>query len=90
VSADRFAEVERLYHEATLRRPEQRAAFLDEVCGVDDALRHEVESLLSLPTDAGEFLSRTALEEASRTSHRAWEPGTWPTIPGYTVRRVLG
>ena len=28
MSADRFAEVERLYHEATQRRPEERAAFL--------------------------------------------------------------
>ncbi len=90
LSADRFAEVERLYHEATLRRPEERAAFLDQACGGDDALRHEVESLLSLPTDAGEFLSRTALEEAARAGHRPWEPHSWPTIPGYTVRRVLG
>jgi serine/threonine protein kinase len=90
LSADRFAEIERLYHEATLRRPEERAAFLDQACGGDDALRHEVESLLSLPTDAGEFLSRTALEEAARAGHRPLEPHSWPTIPGYTVRRVLG
>ena len=90
MSADRFAEVERLYHEATLRRPEERAAFLDQACGGDEALRHEVESLLSLQTDGGQFLSRTALEEAARTSHRPWEPDSWPTIPGYTVRRVLG
>jgi serine/threonine protein kinase len=90
LSTDRFAEVERLYHEAALRRPEERAAFLDQACSGDDALRGEVESLLSLPTDAGEFLSRTALEEAARTGHRPWEPHSWPTIPGYAVRRVLG
>ena len=90
MSADRFAEVERLYHEAMLRPPEERAAFLDEACGGDDDLRQEVESLLSLPTGAGEFLSRTALEEAAGTGHGPWEPHSWPTIPGYTVRRVLG
>ncbi len=90
MSADRFAEVERLYHGAMRRPPEERAAFLDQACGGDDALRHEVESLLSLPADTDGFLSRTALEEAARTGHRPWEPHSWPTIPGYTVRRVLG
>jgi serine/threonine protein kinase/WD40 repeat protein len=90
VSADRFAEVERLYHEASIRRPEERAAFLDQACGGDDALRRDVESLLSFQTDADEFLSRPAVEEAARTNTRPWEPDSWPTIPGYTVQRVLG
>src|SRR6187402_247005 len=90
MSADRFAEVERLYHEAAKRPPAERAVFLDEACGADDTLRREVESLLALQTDAEGFLSRPALEEAARMGHRAWEPETWPTIPGYTVRRVLG
>ena len=90
MSADRFAEVERLYHEAMTLRPEERAAFLDQACDGDDALRQEVKSLLSLQTDAEGFLSRPALEEAVRASQRTWEPDSWPTLPGYTVRRVLG
>ena len=90
MNADRFAEIERLYHEAMIRRPEERAAFLDQACGNDDALRREVQSLLSLQTGADDFLSRPAIEEAARSSQRSWEPDSWPTIPGYTVVRVLG
>jgi hypothetical protein len=51
LSADRFAEIERLYHEASTRPKTERPAFLDQACGEDEVLRHEVESLLSLPTD---------------------------------------
>jgi serine/threonine protein kinase/WD40 repeat protein len=90
VSADRFAEVERLYHDAMARPSAERAAFLDAACGGDDALRQEVESLLSVQTGADEFLSRPAIEEAARSGQRALEADPWPTIPGYTVIRVLG
>ena len=47
MSADRFAEIERLYHLAATRPLQERAAFLDEACGGDDTLRREVEDALA-------------------------------------------
>ena len=47
MSADRFTEIERLYHEARTRPLQERATFLDKECGGDDALRREVGSLLA-------------------------------------------
>ena len=45
--ADRWASVERIYHEAVDLPVGERAAFLDSACAGDDALRHELESLLA-------------------------------------------
>jgi eukaryotic-like serine/threonine-protein kinase len=59
MGADRWSEVERLYHEALARRPEDRAAFLGATCESDDALRQEVESLLAHDGEAS-FLSAPA------------------------------
>ena len=49
---DRWAEVERIFHAAAARPAGERAAFLRDACGDDDALRGEVESLLAQPAEA--------------------------------------
>jgi eukaryotic-like serine/threonine-protein kinase len=59
-----------LFQAALTRAPAARGAFLDEACGGDGALRHEVESLLVAHEEAGGFLSRpiqleTVAEEAA-------------------------
>jgi hypothetical protein len=38
MSSDRWATIERLYHEALSRPAEERAAFLADACAGDDAL----------------------------------------------------
>src|SRR5437773_280746 len=53
MTSDRWQEVERLYHAALAREGDQSAAFLKEACAGDDALRHEVESLLAQANGAG-------------------------------------
>jgi formylglycine-generating enzyme required for sulfatase activity/dienelactone hydrolase len=51
---DRWRKVEELYHAASEREPNQRAAFLREACQGDDELKSEVESLLAQePSPAG-------------------------------------
>jgi eukaryotic-like serine/threonine-protein kinase len=49
-----------LYHRALACTPEERGAFLQEVCAGDAALRAEVESLLSYESDAARFLETPA------------------------------
>ena len=56
MTPDRWSEVERIYHAARARAEGDRAAFLDDACGTDQALRQEVESLLKYEPDARAFL----------------------------------
>src|SRR5262249_50119399 len=59
---ERWTIVDRLLGEALDRRPHERAAFLREACANDEALRQEVEALLTHATSAGDFLGKPALE----------------------------
>jgi Tol biopolymer transport system component len=54
---DQLRHSQKLYHAAQTLAPENRAAFLDEVCGQDAELRREVDSLLSLSQGATATLS---------------------------------
>src|SRR5262245_25690902 len=46
MTPDRWKDIERIYHSALELEESQRVAFLEEACADDQALRHEVESLL--------------------------------------------
>jgi len=62
MDSERWQDIERLYH-ATLECEEsQRAAFLIGACGGDEALRLEVESLVSYGGRTGRFIEGSALE----------------------------
>ena len=52
--------LEVLFEEALALPPEQRAAFLDDACGADEALRAELVSLLALSDEASAFLNNLA------------------------------
>ena len=43
---ERWARIERLYHEALVCAAPERASFLADACTGDEALRREIESLL--------------------------------------------
>jgi eukaryotic-like serine/threonine-protein kinase len=66
MTPDRWREIERLYHQALERTPEQRAVFLRKVCGEDEALRREVESLLAQKSGADGLLEAPVLEAAAK------------------------
>jgi DNA-binding transcriptional regulator YbjK len=61
-----------LFLAAVDKDPPQRAAFLDEACGSDLALRREVETLLELHRQANRFLEVPAVQQlAGRRSRSA-------------------
>src|SRR5262245_33894346 len=66
MSVDRQRLISDLCHAALERRASERAAFLSDACAGDEALRHEVESLLSYADAADRFMERTAVEEVAR------------------------
>jgi hypothetical protein len=55
----RWRRIESLFHEALEKTPKERAGFLDQACSSDQALRGEIESLLSTRTWHAVFSSRT-------------------------------
>src|SRR3954471_18398410 len=92
MNPERWRLVERLYHAALERQPEQRETFLVEACGDDTDLRDELESLLvqnragSGPLDLPVWeREATLLAEASGTR---LEPGT--QLGPYRVEGLIG
>jgi eukaryotic-like serine/threonine-protein kinase len=57
MTPERWQQIERLYHAALERAPEQRTVFLDEACGDDRALHQGVKSLLAYDERAALFIA---------------------------------
>jgi eukaryotic-like serine/threonine-protein kinase len=60
MTSERWARIERLYHETLARGASERDSFLADACAGDEALRREVESLLAHDGGAA-FLSTPAV-----------------------------
>lgn len=56
MTAERWRQVEEIYHAALERAEASRPAYLDSACGQDSELRQEVESLLAQAPQAQNFL----------------------------------
>jgi len=56
-----WLDVQRLFHEALALPPERRLEFLDDSCAGNDALKHDVQSLLDESAD-DDFLETPALD----------------------------
>jgi tetratricopeptide (TPR) repeat protein len=89
----RLQEIERLYHAALEREVSQRATFLREICGGNEALIGEVESLLAYNQKAEDFIEVPALELAAQALALD-EVRLDPTLPArighYRISRLLG
>jgi Tol biopolymer transport system component/predicted Ser/Thr protein kinase len=65
MTPERWEQIGRLYHAALELKSDQRAAFLDQACAGDQALRREVESLIAADEQAGDFIAAPALKDAA-------------------------
>jgi serine/threonine-protein kinase len=63
---DRWRKVDELFEAALERKPQDRAAFLDEACGTDRDLRREVEKMLKFEEQAADFIKTDVFEVAAR------------------------
>ena len=83
--------IKRIFDEvADLPRTERRT-FLDQACGEDASVRHEVESLLRAMEDGSGFMAGTGLEKELNVhgkADRTEEPGT--VIGRYTLMKSIG
>ncbi len=66
MTPERYQHISELCYAALQLEPDQRKAFLDQACSDDQALRREVESLLSYQQEAEDSFDTPALEVAAR------------------------
>jgi non-specific serine/threonine protein kinase len=63
---ERWHQIDELFQAVLEHEPAERAAFLDEACAGDQALRRQVESLLASDEQAESFIETPALQEAAQ------------------------
>ena len=89
MTPERWRRTEELYYAARDRAPNERSGFLRAACGDDDALRLEVESLLSEPDPDDGFLSKPALLMPANLADDLL-PMIGRDLGGYRLESLLG
>ncbi len=89
MTPERWKQIEALYHAAHALPPGERAAFLAESCPDDEALRREVESLLSEADSGDGFLAGPALAMPAHTAPDML-PMIGRSLGGYQLQSLLG
>lgn len=67
---ERWQQLDSLFHAALERKSGERAAFVDEACAGDEALRHEVKALLIAHEEAGSFIENPAFNVEAQAVSR--------------------
>ena len=91
MTPQRWQQIEQLFHETLACEPALRERFLTAACANDDALRVEVESLLSSHQDAEAFIETPAGDVAAEllgTRPATFELGQ--EIENYRIVKLLG
>src|SRR5262245_50294011 len=88
---DHWTMVKRIHQSALDVDPSARAAFIDKSCAGDEALRREVESLLTYAAEAESFMERPAVDIAATPPGESREAKlVGRTISHYRVLSLLG
>jgi serine/threonine protein kinase/TolB-like protein/tetratricopeptide (TPR) repeat protein len=88
---DSWQRVDDLLQSAMDCEPSQRAAFLNDACAGDHALRQQVEALLAADREAGDFLERPAIEAGtSLATESPTRSLAGRSIGAYRLVRELG
>src|SRR5262245_28165939 len=92
MTPQRYQRVSEIYHAALEKDSDHRAAFLQQACAGDDALRQEVESLLAAEKQAARFMT-SGLVGRPQIAERplaARQPLVGRTLGSYEVLTLLG
>jgi hypothetical protein len=93
MTPERWKQIDELAQSALECGVSQRAAFLDEACAGDDALRREVESQIAYQQQASKFLEEPAFKHAAKLiadPQPEAESMEGRTISHYNILRKLG
>ncbi len=95
MDAERWRRVERIYHAALERQPNERGALIETLCAGDGQLRSEVAQLIEADAHAGTFMDAPAWQTAAiASSGGPSAPSsvilTGRQIANYSVLNLLG
>jgi Tol biopolymer transport system component len=90
MQAERWGQIEELYHAALERAPGERAAWLVAACAGDDFLRREVESLLAEQARGGSLLEQDAADLAADWARAEEQPTREQTLGHFRLLSLLG
>jgi serine/threonine protein kinase len=91
LKSERNQQIDEVFQAALEREAGERAAFLEEACADDPALRREVEALLSSDERAQAFIESPALEIASKLNAADWTMSVvGKSIGPYRIEAELG
>jgi serine/threonine-protein kinase len=86
-----WQQINRLYHSALEREPNQRTAFLDQACAGDESLRREVEGLIVANDQAGSFIESPAYAVAAEMLMNGQDRSlVGASISQYRIIELLG
>src|SRR6187402_1862620 len=92
MTPERWQQIEALYHAAHALHAGERAAFLAGSCPHDEALRHEVEHLLSQPGSDDGFFARSPVNPLTASGLTAMLRGAraGTTLGTYRLDALIG
>ncbi len=92
MEAERLKKIERIYHAALEFQPAARESFLEEICGADENLRREVESLLAFENTSSDFLDNSpeSLIAEIFSEQDKKNDLVGKTIGHYKIKKLLG
>jgi serine/threonine protein kinase/Tol biopolymer transport system component/Tfp pilus assembly protein PilF len=90
MTPERWQHIKSLLHSVLARDPAQRESFLAAACANDEALRQDVESLISAHEQAGDFIEAPAFELMADSLDHKTDSLVGRSLGHYQVISLLG
>src|SRR5215471_20653128 len=91
MTPERWQKIDRLFHAALERPPDERAAFVEENCVDDERLRGEIQNLLAAHDQSDSFIEAPAADvAASLMAEDAAGFTAGQAVGPYTIVKLLG
>ncbi len=88
MTPEKWERISEIYHSAAELKVGQREEYLEKVCGSDETLRREVESLLQADEDAGDFIAEPLVGNDPPKASSEPKPGD--IFGHYKIERSIG
>ena len=92
MEVERLKKIEEIYHAALAAPRDKRESFLEKVCGTDEELRREVESLIAFENTSSDFLDTSPESFIAEMFSEQTKPIDLigKTIGHYQINKLLG
>src|SRR3989442_4941662 len=85
MNPERWQQLDKLFHLALERAPDDRASFLDEACVGDQQLKKEIEALIAANEQSGSFIEKPAFQVEARSVANEQRDSIAESMVGKTI-----